>query len=316
MERGGRPVTHAMLGTWRYDGLLPALVRPGLGRDKGGAAYFWREKDLKARAFLVHDLLKRYGRTDFAILILWLCGYTVSLAQVRRAWRYKIRMQESWTAQRAATRAVARRRPKHPAVPTIPVRKDTSTFLDTVLEICALLVPQHGALEFNLISRMINLYEVKTGASTAVGGRKKLAIGPIFPISALSSLLEPAHLISATTDTELIEARRYLATIGLFIRDFVASPNSRRRRSKGAPIWSIEEAEAIGEPLYLFVLALLKSGHQRELHLTAVELEAFRAHWLDAQDRRLRVSNTRAVAELDHAKAFRDRLRTIWSAAL
>jgi hypothetical protein len=320
MERSDRRVTRAMLGIWRYDGLLPALVRPGLGREKGGAAYFWREKDIRARAFFVHDLLKRYGRTDFVILILWLCGYNVSLVQLRRAWRYKIRMHEPWTAQRAATRAVAKKRPKHLMAPPIPVRKDnvsTSAFLDTVFEICALLVPQHGASEFDLIGRVISLYEIKVGTRAALfGGSKKLAWESIFSVSALSPLLEASYLISAATDSELIEARRYLVTIGLFIRDFVMAPTRRRRGSKGVPIWSSDEAEAIGEPLYLFILALLKSGHQHELHLTAAELEALRTRWLAAVDRRVPLSNARTMEKMDDVNAFRRRLRRIWRAIL
>jgi hypothetical protein len=228
-------------------------------------------------------------------------------------------MHASWTAPRAVTRAVTRKRkrPAAPANPTRPYTVSASASLDTIFEICALLVPEQGASEIDLIARTVGLFEIRIATLAALFGRKrKLAGRPLFPVKEVTPLLEAAYLISAATDSELVEAQRYLAAIALFIRDRVMPSQSRRRRSNSAPHWSVDLAEAIGEPMYLFVLALLKAGHQRALHLTAVELEAFRTRAREAVDQCIPVSNTRTAENLDGAEAFCRRLRRVWRAAL
>lgn len=47
-----------------------------------------------ARAELVCDAIRQYGRNDMALLMLFLSGFTVPLPQLRRAWAFRCKLRK------------------------------------------------------------------------------------------------------------------------------------------------------------------------------------------------------------------------------
>ncbi len=100
LAQEGRIVTLANLAGWRKEGLLPALASQGLGTGKG-RAYYWNEPEIVAHACATFDLLRKYGRPETVLWMLWLHGFAVPIAQFRRAWAARSRNRMVWTTRLA-----------------------------------------------------------------------------------------------------------------------------------------------------------------------------------------------------------------------
>jgi hypothetical protein len=83
LAKTGRHVEARTLTDWRSRGLLPKLTDRGRGRGKG-KGYFWTDDNILDRVTLVADLPS--WETDRTILVLWFCGFEISVEQMREAW--------------------------------------------------------------------------------------------------------------------------------------------------------------------------------------------------------------------------------------
>ena len=83
MATSGRHITRRGARDWWSKGLLPHPLRRGLGRGLGTET-FWTDSRVLCQAQVTYDLLAQYARTDFALLSLWLLGFLIPLAAVRR----------------------------------------------------------------------------------------------------------------------------------------------------------------------------------------------------------------------------------------
>lgn len=83
MVASGRHITRRGARDWWSKGLLPQPSRRGLGRGLGTET-FWTDSRVLCQAQAAYDLLSQYARSDFALLSLWLLGFPVPLATVRR----------------------------------------------------------------------------------------------------------------------------------------------------------------------------------------------------------------------------------------
>lgn len=83
MVASGRHITRRGARDWWSKGLLPQPLRRGLGRGLGTET-FWTDSRVLCQAQATYDLLAQYARTDFALLSLWLLGFPIPLAAVRR----------------------------------------------------------------------------------------------------------------------------------------------------------------------------------------------------------------------------------------
>ncbi len=83
MVASGRHITRRGARDWWSKGLLPQPSRRGLGRGLGTET-FWTDSRVLCQAQAAYDLLSQYARSDFALLSLWLLGFSVPLATVRR----------------------------------------------------------------------------------------------------------------------------------------------------------------------------------------------------------------------------------------
>ena len=83
MATSGRHITRRGARDWWSKGLLPHPLRRGLGRGLGTET-FWTDSRVLCQAQVTYDLLAQYARTDFALLSLWLLGFPIPLAAVRR----------------------------------------------------------------------------------------------------------------------------------------------------------------------------------------------------------------------------------------
>ena len=83
MATSGRHITRRGARDWWSKGLLPHPLRRGLGRGLGTET-FWTDSRVLCQAQATYDLLAQYARTDCALLSLWLLGFPIPLAAVRR----------------------------------------------------------------------------------------------------------------------------------------------------------------------------------------------------------------------------------------
>jgi len=88
MSRLGHPVTLRRLTDWRSKGLLPPLIKSGLGR-KHGTVNLWLQPDIVEQAVLVHKSLAAGTHAKDALIAIWVRGYTIPLVLVRKALIYR-----------------------------------------------------------------------------------------------------------------------------------------------------------------------------------------------------------------------------------
>lgn len=98
MTQLDRPATKRRLIDWVQKGLLPPPRAHGRGRGRG-KVYRWEERDILHRACDVFDLLAWKRRAADLLLPLWVLGYDVPVADVRRGLRDAVgRLDASLTA--------------------------------------------------------------------------------------------------------------------------------------------------------------------------------------------------------------------------
>lgn len=236
----GRMVSHEELTAWRKDGLLPPLANTGLGTGKG-KSYYWRENNIVEQAQTACDAMRSHGRKDHALITLFLSGFTVPLAQLRRAWLHCAKLR------------------KAPAVRIVRENPGTGTPMDldaeNLLLQAALCVG--AALEIEPVAGHLALMPLLNCAFSKLGlaphgtNDPGLADQLWHLLGIIGSVLDTSGLIREAHDDELRTAQRHLRTAMEFLSDGCDASETC--------------VEVLGPQLFLFFLTLLRSGQVRTL---------------------------------------------------
>ena len=265
----GRPVTLANLSGWRKEGLLPALASQGLGTGKG-RTYYWNQPDIVAHASATFDLLRKYGRPETVLWMLWLHGFSVPMAQFRRAWAARSRARKNWTARPAPS---CRREPDaihRLAQPGLQGQGGaTHILLQATLALSATLVPDDGdaAAITRVIERALAWISRSNGLSTPEDDRAAEHLWLTVRIMCVA--LENSDLVSVTDDTELKEAQKYLLIAGRLLQKC----DDRTLNDDEETSWPPWLAERLAAPVFLLILVLLRSGYRPMLDEIASRLK-------------------------------------------
>lgn len=240
LAAGGRTVSLTELVAWRGDGLLPPLASTGV---HNGRSYYWREPDILEQAETVHDALQRHGRVDIVIITLWLNGFEVPLARLRRAWLHSLKLRKPRQIRRAA-----------PAAKTAIA--DLSQLLQqAALAAAAALAPDEGSqAALALLERV----------AVRLGLAKSQARPFWHQVQMTAGVLAASDLIRRAGDAEMARAQRLLRSA----LDFIQESGEAENRAL--------VAEALGETLFLYILALLCSGQDAILEDAQARIEAWR----------------------------------------
>jgi hypothetical protein len=237
----GRVASLADIAGWRRAGLLPQLSAHGLGPGKG-RTHCWHQEDIITRAELVHAGLEKTSRADAVLLSLFLAGYPVALPALRRAFAARAKMRKP-AAMNPVPRAL-----------TTPVQGDTeSLLLEAVLAIggAANIEVKDFSATLKLLDRALARVNYGEPSRTEAFCRTLIL---------LSLGLESSALLKTAADSDLIDAQAWLARGLLFL-----APSAAERRLL---------TENFGLPLFLFILALLRSGQGTVLERIAARTEA------------------------------------------
>lgn len=240
----GRSIAPRTLSEWRSSGLLPPLASKSKGLRKGKIC-FWLDDAVFDRVALIHDLLKDGTEKQEIYWLLWLCGFPMPLPQLRRAWSGKAKTSVAWRcrARTPAARAVA----PHAAHPLSPRH-----LLSTVLNACECL-DEHNEPEVDALVAALNKQSERRDDTSdpASSHRQRLEL------KVLLSALRESDLIVTSTDSELLEAQQFTSR---------ALHQFRNQGSQSGhqitPLAPVNEARALGAPLFLLILSLVRSGQK------------------------------------------------------
>jgi hypothetical protein len=256
MASAGRPLASQTLSEWRLRGLLPPLVSRSKGLNKGKSC-FWTDEIIFERAALVHDLLSAGVERHEIYGVLWLCGLSVPLSKVRRAWLHKSKKMKI-----AALRAVrANGAGTQPAAirmtgACLSGRVSSQTLLDVALTASAFL-DQQAAPEIDALVEAIDSFMTRYAGSQEPARPERRQV--IFLVKSVWASVRCDDLVSASSDAELRDAQRYVCkALGL-----LRSP-AERNETPGH-LWPVAEALKFGTPLFFLVLIMLKSGQRAVL---------------------------------------------------
>ena len=240
LAAGERTVSLADLVAWRGDGLLPPLASTGV---HNGRSYYWREPDILEQAETVHDALRRHGRVDIAIITLWLNGFEVPLARLRRAWLHSLKLRKPRQIRRAS-----------PGTRSGP--SDLSQLLQqAALAAAAALAPDEGSqTALALLERV----------AVRLGLGKSQARPFWHQMQVTAGALASSDLIPRASDAEMARAQRLLRSA----LDFIQESSEAESRAL--------VAEALGETLFIYILALICSGQDAILEDALARIEALR----------------------------------------
>jgi hypothetical protein len=316
MAGGGRAVMLATLTVWRQRGLLPPFASAGLGSGKG-RSYFWREELIYARACFVYDALRRRENLDSALLLLWLSGFEVPIAIVRRVWAHRARIRKSWTVVQTETKPLVgmiRRKDRAKTGKQQNILPAETILRDVLLAVIETIAPQDTAAlklrkeVFDRVWRTLRLNSVTKPRA----GRPTIERFLILAEAAWS-LLERSDLILKATDIEMMIGRRHLATLAEFVN--CTGPDNRNMNTQLVPYWSPEMAEGVGAPLFSFIVALVKSGYGSQLDSTATELRALIDHWQSGSNNLERLLRDSSGAKNSAGEALRN-IMCVWQSVL
>lgn len=225
----GRFIALRDLVRWRGDGLLPPLASTGSGN---GRCYYWREPDILAQAQTAYDALQAHGRVDAALISLWLNGFAVPLPRLRRAWLHSRKTRKATAIRRAAA-------------PRQTPTDLTSALQQASLGMAAAFAPDahgHAGLKY------LEAASLRLGFLETTTARQYWLLA-----QATAASLADSALLQHASDEELHRAQQ-IAGLGL---DFVWKNSDADGRA--------DIVKALGEPLFLYVLAMLCSGQDAAL---------------------------------------------------
>jgi hypothetical protein len=233
LAASGRKIALADLTVWRQDGLLPPLASIG---SRNGRAYYWREPDILEHAQTAFDELSRLGRTDSAMIALWLGGFEVPLPRLRRAWLHSCRMVKPASIQRAGPFAP---RSAH----------DLSGLLQQAITRATTALQTENASRAGLA--MLEHAAAWLGLKRSTAGELRQAW---HAAQVTTSVLLASSLMRQASDEVLRRAQR-AQRIAL---DFIWQSGAAESRAAAVAV--------LGKPMFLYILTLLVSGQEKELN--------------------------------------------------
>ena len=240
------------LSAWRRDGLLPPFAKTGLGRGKG-QSYYWTEENILAQAAAAYDALHQYGRADQALIAMFLSGFAVPLAQLRRAWLHRAKMRKP-----PAVRIVQKR----PDIGALPGSGVDRLLLQAALCVGAAVqtddAPQRAATMALLDRALSKLRLTRDGTN---GSGMSFQLWQLLNI--IGSVLDASDLVRDASDDEISLAQRHLGVAMEFLSGC------------GEPFEIL--ADTLGPQLFLFFLTLLRSGQASILDRMMTHVEG--ASW-------------------------------------
>jgi len=232
LAASGRKIALADLAAWRQDGLLPPMASNG---SSSGRAYYWREPDILEQAKTAFDELGRLGRTDSALIALWLGGFEVPLPRLRRAWLHSHRITKAITIQRATP------------VSTRPAHDLPDLLRHAVTQATTALQPQDasraGMTMLEHAAARLGLKRSSTGALRQAWHMAQV----------MASVLSASELVRQTSDEDLRRAQQ-AQRIAL---DFIWQSGAAESRAGVVAV--------LGKPVFLYILTLLVSGQEAQL---------------------------------------------------
>ena len=244
LAASGRKVSLDELSVWRNDGLLPPLASHGLGTG-AGRRYYWGQPDILFRAQLAYDALQKYGRSDAATISLWLNGFEVSPARFRRAWLHRSKMNGAAKVRKATGNITA----KSPAISSLPDALVSAAFHAAA---CIGGASDSAKIALTVLERAsVKLgYDDDHGTQAQSGWRLVMTV---------LLALDGSDLVSAASEQEIRDAQTRLSLSLRFLRRCADSPDTL--------------VECLGAPLFLFILAMVRSGQHTVLDTVQDEME-------------------------------------------
>jgi hypothetical protein len=236
----GRATSLDELSTWRKDGLLPPLASKGLGASRG-KTYYWREVNILQQAQAAYDAMRRHGRTDHALVTLFLSGFAVPPGQLRRAWQHRANLRRPPFIRIA--------REKGGAGALVDKAVD-SLLLQAALCIGAAIETDDDPQRTAIIA-LLNRALPKLGLARHATNDSVMPDRLYHLLNIIGSILATSDLVREASDDDLRQAQCHLAIAMTFLRDC------------GSP--SEQVTETLGRHLFLFLLTLLRSGQIRTL---------------------------------------------------
>lgn len=246
MVAAGYPVSLLTISEWRRCGLMPPLATRSLGHNKGKTCY-WTDDNTFARATLIHGLFKEGVERHEVYWLLWLCGFSVPLPQLRRAWLHKAKKRNTHLV-------VSRDRPR-----AFGVGKDKRSADGTAQALFEIALAASALLDHASDCEIDALIEAMNAGRTGAGGRaREERHQAVRLIKAVWSSLKTSDIIVEAADDELREAQAQAsAALKSFHEHVPARDLNAPSTSTG---WPIAEAKRFGAPLFFLILVLLKSG--------------------------------------------------------
>jgi len=268
MVESGRAVSLANLAGWRKEGLLPPLASHGLGTGKG-KSYYWREPNIVAHACATYDLLRRFGRPETALWMLWLSGFPVPLRQFRRVWAHRGRtllLRSAWLTTKSVPKLNRSAKPDRSAS---RLHGTSQLFLQVALAFAGTLEPDErdGAAIIRVIERALARVSKLNGMPMEADDHLAERLWVIARV--MAATLERSDLVSATSDTEMRQAQHYLQLAGALLQRC----DDRSLDDGEERAWPFWLAEHLAVPIFLLILVLLRSGRQALLDGIAQKLE-------------------------------------------
>jgi hypothetical protein len=229
LANSGRTVALEQLSVWRKDGLLPPLACSGKGNRR---SHYWCETDILERACLVRDLLERHGRMDEVLIGLWLKGFQIPLALLRRAWQHRARIRKRPEIRRKG-RPIAR---------AAQPQGFCNLLMTLLAQLRATMTEPSAppAAVFSLLGQALS----KMGYDTS-GDAMQAHMLFNFLLSTLA-ILEDSELLRKASEDTFLEARRHLLEASRFLKKSCGGDDAM--------------VEALAPPLFIGLLALLHSG--------------------------------------------------------
>ena len=196
LAASGRIVSPTDVANWRKNGLLPPLASHGLGPGKG-KTYRWHEENIVPRAAAIFDALKKQGRTDHAMLMLFLSGFDVSPPVLRRAWTSRARLRKPLAIRLAAN---TRRTPG----------LDLNALL--LLPVLAVGAAIHSKEKSAVPVHAIEHFLIRLGHNRRGAAEQLYQI-----LTILVAALETSALVREASNSQLCEAQRYVVRATNFL---------------------------------------------------------------------------------------------------
>jgi hypothetical protein len=231
LAAGGREVSLEDIALWRKNGLLPPLGSRGIRIQ--GRSYCWYEPDILPRAELVYDALQKHGKSEQVTLCLWLHGFEVQPSRFRRAWLNRARMAGPARLRFADGTSRSKNAPQ-----TLP-----ELLLTATLQAAA-------SIECTPAPFIPVLRRASAALGYAPGSRDGEAQSYWQAAMAMLLALDSSDTVSGASDQEMLEAQHHLHIALTFLSGYC------RNESPAAMV------EALGPALFLFILALQRSGQQ------------------------------------------------------